>query len=108
MKCNFIFKPTLFSIFPERQNHARELIREISLPEWDGIVIVSGDGLLHEVSFTFVLDKSVVQGRIISSECIIKVYFFYHCVFSWETQTHVVHQYIVSNPLFSSNRSLMD
>ncbi|KAJ8287872.1 hypothetical protein COCON_G00005310 [Conger conger] len=33
----------------ERQNHARELIREISLPEWDGIVIVSGDGLLHEV-----------------------------------------------------------
>ncbi|XP_034030555.1 sphingosine kinase 2 [Thalassophryne amazonica] len=33
----------------ERQNHARELIREISLPEWDGIVIVSGDGLMHEV-----------------------------------------------------------
>ncbi|MED6247283.1 hypothetical protein ATANTOWER_020535 [Ataeniobius toweri] len=33
----------------ERQNHARELIREIPLQEWDGIVIVSGDGLLHEV-----------------------------------------------------------
>ncbi|XP_013889832.1 sphingosine kinase 2 [Austrofundulus limnaeus] len=33
----------------ERQNHARELIRDISLTEWDGIVIVSGDGLLHEV-----------------------------------------------------------
>ncbi|KAM9723603.1 sphingosine kinase 2 [Menidia menidia] len=33
----------------ERQNHARELIREISLSEWDGIIIVSGDGLLHEV-----------------------------------------------------------
>ncbi|XP_073342092.1 sphingosine kinase 2 [Pagrus major] len=33
----------------ERQNHARELIRELSLPEWDGIIIVSGDGLLHEV-----------------------------------------------------------
>ncbi|XP_059364052.1 sphingosine kinase 2-like isoform X2 [Carassius carassius] len=33
----------------ERQNHARELIKEILLPEWDGIVIVSGDGLLHEV-----------------------------------------------------------
>lgn len=33
----------------ERQNHARELVREISLPEWDGIIIVSGDGLLHEV-----------------------------------------------------------
>lgn len=88
MKCNFIFKPTLFSIFPERQNHARELIREISLPEWDGIVIVSGDGLLHEVSFTFVLDKSVVQGRIISSECIIKVYFFLLlCVFMGNSNT---------------------
>ncbi|KAM3872710.1 sphingosine kinase 2 [Diretmus argenteus] len=33
----------------ERQNHAKELIREIPLPEWDGIIIVSGDGLLHEV-----------------------------------------------------------
>ncbi|XP_069038760.1 sphingosine kinase 2 isoform X2 [Lepisosteus oculatus] len=33
----------------ERQNHARELVRQISLFEWDGIVIVSGDGLLHEV-----------------------------------------------------------
>ncbi|XP_060906367.1 sphingosine kinase 2 [Labrus mixtus] len=33
----------------ERQNHARELIREIPLQEWDGIIIVSGDGLLHEV-----------------------------------------------------------
>nr|XP_046171541.1 sphingosine kinase 2-like [Oncorhynchus gorbuscha] len=33
----------------ERQNHARELIKEISLPQWDGIIIVSGDGLLHEV-----------------------------------------------------------
>ncbi|XP_035990576.1 sphingosine kinase 2 [Fundulus heteroclitus] len=33
----------------ERQNHARELIRDIPLSEWDGIIIVSGDGLLHEV-----------------------------------------------------------
>lgn len=33
----------------ERQNHAKELIKEIPLQEWDGIVIVSGDGLLHEV-----------------------------------------------------------
>lgn len=41
---------TNFNVFPpERQNHARELIREISLPEWDGIIIISGDGLLHEV-----------------------------------------------------------
>lgn len=38
----------------ERQNHARELISEISLHEWDGVVIVSGDGLLHEVPFIYV------------------------------------------------------
>ncbi|TSL82555.1 Sphingosine kinase 2 [Bagarius yarrelli] len=37
------------SVYTERHNHARELIREISLHEWDGIIIVSGDGLLHEV-----------------------------------------------------------
>ncbi|KAG8140528.1 hypothetical protein E2320_003206 [Naja naja] len=36
---------------PERQNHARELVQSISLDEWDGIVAISGDGLLHEVSF---------------------------------------------------------
>ncbi|XP_053118012.1 sphingosine kinase 2 isoform X3 [Hemicordylus capensis] len=33
----------------ERQNHARELVHGISLAEWDGIVAISGDGLLHEV-----------------------------------------------------------
>ncbi|XP_069783172.1 sphingosine kinase 2-like isoform X2 [Narcine bancroftii] len=33
----------------ERQNHARDLVQEIELSEWDGIVIVSGDGLMHEV-----------------------------------------------------------
>lgn len=33
----------------ERQNHARELVQGLSLSEWDGIVTVSGDGLLHEV-----------------------------------------------------------
>nr|XP_056719438.1 sphingosine kinase 2 [Euleptes europaea] len=33
----------------ERQNHARELVQSISLAEWDGIVAVSGDGLLYEV-----------------------------------------------------------
>ncbi|MBN3281024.1 SPHK2 kinase, partial [Polyodon spathula] len=33
----------------EHPNHARELMREIALQEWDGIVIISGDGLLHEV-----------------------------------------------------------
>lgn len=33
----------------ERQNHARELVQGLHLSEWDGIVTVSGDGLLHEV-----------------------------------------------------------
>ncbi|KAJ1131255.1 hypothetical protein NDU88_009594 [Pleurodeles waltl] len=33
----------------ERQNHARELVQAINLAEWDGIVIISGDGLLFEV-----------------------------------------------------------
>ncbi|KAJ7314017.1 hypothetical protein JRQ81_005895 [Phrynocephalus forsythii] len=33
----------------ERQNHARELVQSISLSEWDGIVAISGDGLLYEV-----------------------------------------------------------
>nr|XP_012609862.1 sphingosine kinase 2 isoform X2 [Microcebus murinus]XP_012609863.1 sphingosine kinase 2 isoform X2 [Microcebus murinus] len=33
----------------ERQNHARELVQGLNLSEWDGIVTVSGDGLLYEV-----------------------------------------------------------
>lgn len=33
----------------ERQNHARELVQGLSLSEWDGIVTISGDGLLYEV-----------------------------------------------------------
>ncbi|XP_041598765.1 sphingosine kinase 2 isoform X2 [Vulpes lagopus] len=33
----------------ERQNHARELVQGLNLSEWDGIVTVSGDGLLFEV-----------------------------------------------------------
>lgn len=33
----------------ERQNHARELVQGLRLNEWDGIVTVSGDGLLYEV-----------------------------------------------------------
>ncbi|XP_068097181.1 sphingosine kinase 2 [Hyperolius riggenbachi] len=33
----------------ERQNHARELVQSINLEEWDGIVVISGDGLLFEV-----------------------------------------------------------
>ncbi|KAM9298802.1 sphingosine kinase 2 [Gastrophryne carolinensis] len=33
----------------ERQNHARELVQTLNLEEWDGIVVISGDGLLYEV-----------------------------------------------------------
>ncbi|KAL6053709.1 hypothetical protein STEG23_018942 [Scotinomys teguina] len=33
----------------ERQNHARELVQGLNLSEWEGIVTVSGDGLLYEV-----------------------------------------------------------
>uniref|UniRef100_A0A3Q2DRF8 Sphingosine kinase 1 n=1 Tax=Cyprinodon variegatus TaxID=28743 RepID=A0A3Q2DRF8_CYPVA len=39
--------PTL--IITERQNHAREKVREADLSQWDALVIMSGDGLLHEV-----------------------------------------------------------
>lgn len=35
--------------FSERQNHARELVREADLSQWDALVIMSGDGLLFEV-----------------------------------------------------------
>ena len=33
----------------ERQNHARELMKDFKLSSIDGIVIASGDGLLYEV-----------------------------------------------------------
>ncbi|TTI92379.1 Sphingosine kinase 1 [Bagarius yarrelli] len=33
----------------ERQNHARELVREADLSQWDAVVVMSGDGLLFEV-----------------------------------------------------------
>ncbi|XP_017337775.1 sphingosine kinase 1 isoform X1 [Ictalurus punctatus] len=33
----------------ERQNHAREMVREADLSQWDAVVIMSGDGLLFEV-----------------------------------------------------------
>ncbi|XP_018617591.2 sphingosine kinase 1 [Scleropages formosus] len=36
-------------IVTERQNHARELVREADLSQWDALVIISGDGLLFEV-----------------------------------------------------------
>ncbi|CAL9700454.1 unnamed protein product [Knipowitschia caucasica] len=39
----------MFLFFAERQNHARELVREMSLVQWDALAIMSGDGILFEV-----------------------------------------------------------
>uniref|UniRef100_A0A8C9XL29 sphingosine kinase n=1 Tax=Sander lucioperca TaxID=283035 RepID=A0A8C9XL29_SANLU len=36
-------------VITERQNHARELVKEADLSQWDALVIMSGDGLLFEV-----------------------------------------------------------
>lgn len=36
-------------VITERQNHARELVKEADLSQWDALVIMSGDGLLYEV-----------------------------------------------------------
>ncbi|RXN37314.1 sphingosine kinase 1 [Labeo rohita] len=38
---------TLF--ITERQNHARDLVKNADLTQWDALVILSGDGLLFEV-----------------------------------------------------------
>ena len=40
----------VISVCAVRQNHARECMKEYDLSGVDGIVIASGDGLLHEVS----------------------------------------------------------
>lgn len=40
----------IFSVcLAERQNHAREMLKEADLSQWDALVIMSGDGLLYEV-----------------------------------------------------------
>lgn len=40
----------IFSVcLAERQNHAREMVKEADLSQWDALVIMSGDGLLYEV-----------------------------------------------------------
>lgn len=43
--------PTLMATLslPDRRNHARELVRAEDLRLWDALVIMSGDGLMHEV-----------------------------------------------------------
>uniref|UniRef100_A0AAQ4NVY3 sphingosine kinase n=1 Tax=Gasterosteus aculeatus aculeatus TaxID=481459 RepID=A0AAQ4NVY3_GASAC len=35
-------------VITERQNHARELVKEADMSQWDALVIMSGDGLLFE------------------------------------------------------------
>ena len=35
---------------PERVNHARDMMLDLPLNKFDGIIIVSGDGLVYEVS----------------------------------------------------------
>ena len=34
----------------EYAGHAREYVRTIKLADWNGIVVVSGDGLIYEVN----------------------------------------------------------
>ncbi|XP_047212201.1 sphingosine kinase 1-like [Girardinichthys multiradiatus] len=36
-------------VITEHQNHAREMVRNADLSQWDALVIMSGDGLLFEV-----------------------------------------------------------
>ncbi|XP_077020036.1 sphingosine kinase 1 [Tamandua tetradactyla] len=36
-------------VLTERRNHARELVRAGELDRWDALVVMSGDGLMHEV-----------------------------------------------------------
>uniref|UniRef100_A0A8C4L5I3 sphingosine kinase n=1 Tax=Equus asinus asinus TaxID=83772 RepID=A0A8C4L5I3_EQUAS len=36
-------------LLTERRNHARELVRAEELGHWDALVVMSGDGLMHEV-----------------------------------------------------------
>ncbi|XP_067403706.1 sphingosine kinase 1 isoform X2 [Emydura macquarii macquarii] len=39
-----------FTLFvTEKPNHARELVRVEDLSQWDAVVVLAGDGLLHEV-----------------------------------------------------------
>lgn len=46
----------------EYAGHAREIARTLRLDEWNGIVIVSGDGLIFEVcvAFNFLLHSDLI------------------------------------------------
>ena len=52
--CNAHWIITVFSV--ERRNHAREVVKGYDLSSIDGIVIVSGDGLVHEVYYIFICE----------------------------------------------------
>ena len=47
---HFLFFVSLCLFPSEHQNHAREVVRKADLTQWDALVIMSGDGLLFEVS----------------------------------------------------------
>lgn len=53
----------LWFIKTEYAGHAREVARTLRLDEWNGVVIVSGDGLIFEVClvFRFLLHSSDVE-----------------------------------------------
>lgn len=53
-------------VFAERQNHARELLREVDLSLWDAVVVMSGDGLLFEVGQQLSFQHK--QGREVSNQ----------------------------------------
>jgi len=42
------YKNTIYIL--EYAGHATEVIKTLKLDEWTGVVIVSGDGLIYEVS----------------------------------------------------------
>lgn len=50
----------------EYAGHAKEIARTLKLEEWSGILIVSGDGLIFEVSL---LNASYFQISIIITVC---------------------------------------
>jgi len=44
-----------------RSGHARELVKELVLTDWYGIVIVSGDGLIFEVCFHMTRERMFIS-----------------------------------------------
>lgn len=45
-----LFKVCEVSVsYTERRNHATEIVTELNLADFDGLIVISGDGLVHEV-----------------------------------------------------------